>query len=397
MNVKKEILPKSRIKLTIEFPAEKTKKFFDEAYEKLAPSVQIKGFRPGQAPRLMTLESIGHGRFHQTALDIALPQVYYEAVQSEKIIPVQQPAVSIKEFAEDKPFVFEAEVDVIPEIKLADYKSIKINPPAGGKKEKFEAKKEEVEELIKKLRFQSAVFNIVDHEAQKGDRIEVNFDGSIDNVHQDNLSSKNHPIILGEGSMIKGFEKELEGMKKDEEKEFDLDVPNVADAKKTKKAHFKVKMVDIKETVLPELDKEFAKRFGHGTMEQLISAIEKSIVDEKELRHKQEMEKEILKQIVAKSKIEIPESLIQQEIGQRLTGLQQQMGHGFAKYLENMGKKIEDLQKDMREPAETSVKNGLILGEIAKAEGLLKHTHDQKEQQEIIRKTMDKLIEMATK
>jgi trigger factor len=407
MKVKKEILPKSRVKLTIEVPAEKVEKYFSEAYKKLAPTVEIKGFRPGQAPRAMTLESIGYGRYHQTALDLALPETYYEAIITEKIVPVQPPAVSVKEFKEGAAFIYEAEVDVVPGIKLGDYKKIKIKY----QKPKFEVKKEEIDKIITRLRYQSAIFNSVDRPAKNGDRVEIDFEGTVDKVKQDNLCSKNHPIILGEGTMIPGFEKELIGMKKDEEKEFNLEVPQIKDRSKTQKAHFKVKIIDVKEVILPEVNNDFAKKFGHDTPEKLEQAIQEKVLEEKVMQDRQLLEQKVLEKVIEESKIDVPESLVEQEVSRRLLQFQNQMGPGFPKYLESIGKKIEDLKKEMRASSEQSVKIGLILGEIAKNEEFFKphkhddhdhnHKHDheaeQKDQQEAIKKTIDFLVESATK
>lgn len=394
MKITRENLAKSRVKLTIEAPVERVKTFFDEAYKQLAPTVEIKGFRPGQAPKLLTIEAIGQGKYTQTALDAALQQVYYEAVQQEKIIPIQPPAVSVKEFAEDKPFSFEAQVDVVPQIKLGDYKKVKVKY----KEPKIDANKEEVDKVINNLKHQAAAFKEVDRPAKNGDRVEIDFEGSVSGVKQDGLSSKNHPLVLGEGSLIAGFEKELAGLKKGEEKEFDLDVPHKTEKNKTQKTHFKVKMIDIKEVILPEENSEFAKKFGHDTTEKLRAAIAASIMEEKKTHDKQHLEQEVLEKVVATCKLEVPESLIEQEISRRLMSMQEQMGQGFPKYLESIGKKIEDIKKEMQPSAENSVKIGLVLGEIARAEGFVKGSiKDQKEQQEVIRKTIDKLVEITTK
>ena len=393
MKITRQNLPKSRIKLTVEVPSEKISGFFEEAYKKLAPTVEIKGFRPGAAPRAMTLESIGYGRYSQTALDLALPQAYYDAVKSENIIPVQPPAISVKEFSEEKPFVFEAEVDVVPEIKLCDYKKIRVKYA----KPKFEVKKEELDKILDRLKYQNAVFNVVNRPAKNGDRVEIDFEGTVDGVKQDSLSSKNHPIILGEGVLMPGFEKELQGMGKGEEKEFDLEVPHIKDKNKHKKAHFKVKIVDVKEVILPEINNEFAKKFGHDTPENLTDAIKEKVLEEKIAEDRAKLEKEVLGQLIKGCKIDLPESLIEQEITRRLSQIQAQMGPGFQKYLENMNKKIEDIKKDMRPSAEESAKTGLIIGEVAKAEGFLKpNIKDQKEHEAVIRKTIDKLVEIAT-
>jgi trigger factor len=121
------------------------KNIFDQAYEKLASTVSIEGFRPGKAPRLMTLEAIGQNRYTSYALDLALPMVYSEAIKQEKLIPVASPKVDLKQFVEEKDFEFIAEVDVLPEIKLGDYKKIKIKHKA----EPIDAKKKILIKLLK--------------------------------------------------------------------------------------------------------------------------------------------------------------------------------------------------------------------------------------------------------
>lgn len=395
MNIKLERLPKSRVKITVDLDTKETEKYFEMAYEKLAPNVEIKGFRKGQAPKLLTLESIGFGRYSQEALDLALSNSYYEAIQKEKVVPIQPPSVSVKKFSEKEPLSYEAEVDVVPTIELSDYKSVKI------KHDKVEHKvsKEEVEKVLEKIRYQKAIFNDIDRGAEKGDRVEIDFEGSVNNVVQENLCSKNYPLILGEGILLPGFEKEITGKKKNEKVEFDLEVPETKDRTKLKKAHFKVSINDVKETILPDLDEKFAKEFGHDNPEKLESAIEKSILDEKIKAEKDNLEAEVLKKVVEISKIDLPESLIEQEMTRRLTEMQNQMGPGFYKYLESIGKKIEDIKKDMRPISENSVKTGMILGEIARKEKFINesHTHDQKKQEEVIRKTIEMLVDIATK
>ena len=393
MKITRINLPKSRVKLTIEVPSDRTDKYFDDAYKKLAPAVEIKGFRAGQAPRAMTLESIGFGRYSQTAMDIALPETYYEAIQKEKIIPVQPPAVSVKEFSEGKPLIYEAEVDIVPMIKLCEYNKIKVKY----QKPKLDVKKEELDKIFERLRYQAGIYNNVERAAKNGDRVEIDFEGLVDNVRQDNLTSKNHPLILGEGTLIPGFEKELIGMKKGDEKEFDIDVPHKTERGMKKKAHFKTKMLEVKEVILPELGNDFAKKFGHDDMEKLTKAIEEKLLEEKKINDKQILEKEVLGQVVSKCELEIPESLIEQETMRRISQIQSQMGQGFTKYLESIKKSMEDLKKDLRSSAIESAKTGLIIGEIAKSEGFLKsNIKDQKAHEEVIRKTVDFLVKSAT-
>lgn len=402
MRIIHENLPKSRVKLTIEVPAEKMGEFFNQAYKKLASTVEIKGFRPGQAPRSMILESIGYGRYQQQVLDLAFPSTYSEAIKQEKINPIQPPAIAIKEFGEKKNLIYEAEVDIMPEIKLGDYKKIKITRlPARQeyKKPKIEAKEVEIEEILKRLQYQAAQFKEANRRTKKGDRVEVDFEGFIDKIKQDNLSSKNHPLIIGGASLIPGFEERLVDLKKGEEREFDLEVPHIGDRSKTKKAHFKVKINDIKEVILPEINNAFAQKFGHQTPGELKKAIGQSIILEKENRERQDLEKAIFNKLLAVSEIELPESLVEQEINRRISQIQSQTGPGFEKFLEKIKKSINDLRQDLRAEAEKTVKIGLFLGEIARREGILTKgpIKDQETQIEVTRRTIGKLIEYAIK
>lgn len=395
MQHKLEKLPKSRIKLTIEVPQVEMAKHFESAYKTLAPTVTIKGFRPGFAPKSLTLEAIGFGRYQQAVLDAALPVSYGEAVKQNNVYPIHSPAVSIKQFGEDKDFIYEVEVDIIPQIKVADYKSIKVKDI----RKKHEAKNEELEKILKNLQFREAKFNPIERTIQKGDWVEIDYEGMVDKVKQENLCSKNYPLIVGENVLIKGFEEKLIGLKKGDKTEFDLDVPNIKDHAKTKKAHFSVTINEIKESILPDLNNDFAKKFGQDSLEKLKTAIEQSVIKEKEARDLQILESQILEKIVEKSELDVPESLIDQEINRRIAQIQTQTGPGFQGFLQKMKKNINDLRNDLKKDSEKSVKIGLLLGEIAKLENIApKHpVKDQKEQVEITRKTLDKLIEYATK
>lgn len=395
MKHKLEKLPKSRIRLTIEVPAEDIKKYFDQAYEKLAPTVTLSGFRPGKAPRAMTLEAIGMGRLEQQALDFALPMTYTEALKEAKVNPIQTPAIAIKQFGADKDFIYTAEADIMPEIQLGDYKKIKVKD----NRKKETASKEEIDKIIERLKFQSAQFKDIERPLKKGDKAEISFEGFEKNVRLDALCGKNQPIIIGSGALIPGFEDKLIGAKKGQDIEFDLDVPNAKDKKLIKKAHFKVKIDNVQEVIMPEVDDKFAKNFGHDKLEKLTDAIGKSIIAEKEAKEKAALENKIFEKLVKASKVEIPEVLIDDEINRRIAGIQAQTGPGFSKFLEQMKKSIADLRNDLRPESEKTVTIGLLLGQVAREENLAPKNplKDQKEQMEITRKTIDKLVEYATK
>ena len=366
METKVEKLPKSRVKIHVKVPKEKIQKHFDNTLAKLSPGVQIKGFRPGVAPKALVIESIGLGRFYQEALNDALSETFLDALTKENLISVSQPALSIQEFAEGKDFSYTAEVDILPEIDLGDWKKISVK--IEHKPTKIDPK--QIESTLKNLQLRAAKFEPKDGMAENGDRVEIDFEGTIDNVKQDSLTSKNHPVILGEGALLADFEKNLVGMKAGEEKEFDIEVPAAEDKQKKKQAHFKVRIIDIKKVILPELNDEFAKTVQQKSLADLRGAIEHDYIERGEQSEIQKAENEVLERIVKLAKIDLPESMIETEISNRLLDLQKQIGPNWESFLTKVKKTVVDLRKDLREQAEKNVKIGLLLGEIAKAEKL---------------------------
>jgi trigger factor len=399
MDVKLEKLPKSKIKLKISEKPESIKKYFDMAYKKLAPGVDIKGFRPGKAPRMMTIETIGRGKYNIEALNLALPEIYANAVKQEKIIPVGSPKINIVSFDEDKDLVFEAEVDLLPEIKLGKYKDIKVKY----KKPKIEVAPEDVEKVIKRLQHQGASYAVKTDGAKVGDKMEISFTGKVKGVVKDEFTSKHYPFILGEKVLLPEFEKKLIGAKKGDKLNFSLDVKSRIEKKK-EKVDFEVNIDEVWDVRLQPLDEEFVKKFGHKTISDLKKAIEKSIAQEKEQRERQIVEEMVINEILKNVTLEVPSSLVDQEVDRRVETIKKQTGLGFDKYLESMGKTIVELREGIRPNAEKGVRISLAIGEISKDMGYFDPKKlgrdmqkNHKYQQESMKRTMDKLIEIATK
>lgn len=410
MNIKSTQISKTKIKLEIEETAEEVQKFFDEAYAQLSLAVEIKGFRPGKAPKLLTIENIGRNRYNSQALDLAIPEIYYQAIKREKLTSVGRPKINIKQFGENEPFIFDAEVDILPEIELGDYNKISIKNKELKIKQKYEADKNEVEKVIKRLQYQGAKYTVTRESAKEGDRVEIDFTGKVDKVQKDQYSSKHYPLILGEKVLQPGFEDKLVGMKKDDTKNFELgietnDISNPG--KKIKEnVSFEVKMNDVWHVDSPDLNEDFAKKFGHKKISELRNAIAKSIISEKEDRDRQVLENIVLDELLRISDVEAPESLIDQEVSRRIGAIQQQTGTGFQKYLENIKKDLANLQKDIKPMAEKGVKISLLLGKLAREMGFLKpeelakiknNKEAQAFHQKAVKDALNKLIEIAIK
>jgi len=396
LQVKRENLPSSKVKLTVNLPPELMRGFFARIYNKLASQAEVKGFRPGKAPRNLTISAIGESRLVSEIIDLAVSETYGQALKQENLIPIAPPKISIKKMVDitgdTAEIEYEAEVDLMPEVKIGNYKNIRIKKPAssaGGSKEKLEAKKEEIEQVLSHLQRQHATFKELERPAKAGDRVEIDFEGTERDVKLENLSSKNYPVILGSKVLIPDFEKNIIGMKKGDTKEFDLTM-----GKEKKKVHFKVRLNDIEEVILPPLDDELAKKFQKKSLSELKEAVKADIIKQKEIAAKQAQENQVVEELLEIVKVEVPPTLIDQEAQRMLEDLKNRIsmsGMPFEKYLEQVRRTEDEIKKDFRPQAEKTIKVGLALGEIGKLEKI-----DLK-QKDAGRLVMEKLIVYATK
>jgi len=376
MKVSKKDLKKGKYKLTITVEPEDLLNYNKSIYEKDAKDVKISGFRPGKAPRKLIEEAIGITKLLSESIDVAVQQEYYMAIQQEKMIPVGAPKVTISKYPNwglelseiSSDLVFEAEVEVMPEVVLKDYSKVKIK-----KKETSEITKDDVEKILLHLRRQKANFLEIDRPAKTGDRAEISYQGSINKVKKDSMAAKNQPIILGENTLIPGFEQEIIGLKKAEKKNFKITFPKDYHAKDFagKKAEFEVELVDLKEVSLPDLNDEFAKNFGHQNISSLKVAIEKSLKDEVAEKARQEIEAEVIEKVLPYLSVEVPEGLIDQEVDRMIANMSQQIenrGMKMDKYLESIKKTLSEIRKEMRNGAEKNIKIGFLLGKVIEEE-----------------------------
>lgn len=390
IEIKRENIGKAKIKLNIKVPSDLMVTYFDKVYADFAPNVEVKGFRKGHAPKPLTISAIGENKLSQEIINLALNESYAQALTKEEIIPIVQPQINIRMvkdlMAETAELEYEAEIEVLPEVKVGDYKKIKIKKSA-----EIKVEPKEVDQVLTHLQQQHAEFKEKNGPAADTDRIEMNFEGTERGVVLDNLTSKNYPVILGSKVLIPEFEKEVIGLKKGDKKEFDCELGK---DKNKKKVHFKVEILQVQTVILPELDDKLAGKFQQGSMDKLKEAVHKDIVEQKTIALKKDQESEIAEALVSISKIEVPESLIEQEAHRMIDELKQRiqmMGMPFEDYLAQMKKTEADLHKDFAEQAEKTVKVGLILGEIGKIEKMDLKSEDAG------RKVMEKLFEYIKK
>jgi len=375
MEIKKEILPKSKVKLTITVPNSEMDGYLKMGLGKLKKDVEIKGFRAGKAPDKMVIEKLGEQRIASEALDLALPETYLRAITKEQIVPLEPPKISIKQFEKEKDLIYEVEVSVIPVVTLPNLKNIKI------KKNNIKVEEEEIERALKDLRKRMATFEDKMEAAAKGDFVELDFEGSVDRVKLDKLTSKNHPMVLGETSLIPGFEEQVIGIKKGDEKEFKLTLPKNHPDKNVagKVAEFKIKANAVKKIILPEIDQKFAEKLGSKNVENLWAKFSEAIKKQKEEVEERRSELEMVKDIAGKIKVEMPEVLVNQELERLISDIAarvQAQGMPFEDYLKNVKKEKKDLENELRDQALENVKIGLTLAEIGRKEKIEVTDHE---------------------
>jgi len=393
-------LPNSRVKLTIVADAAQFRHAFEHEIEEAAPTVKITGFRPGKAPKAKLIEHIGRQRLEAGAIDHAISHAYYDVVTAERLVPVNAPQVEVTEYVaptddtkDDAVTVtFTAEVDVLPEVKVDGYEKIKL-----AKGEPAPASDEDVQKILTHLRKQHGLLKELpeDRAAETDMWVDISYEGSVDGVKRADMKNEHHPVVIGEGALIPGFEDNIVGLKKGEEKTFTVTFPKDYHAKELagKKAEFTVKVLELKEVVLPELDRDFAQQFGHDTMDALDKAIRESLGEEKAAEFKQKQEEEILEQLLKIAKLEVPQSLVEQEMGRQFEDGRKRLSQlpgQWEMYLEQSGKTADELREDLRPQAERSVRTGLVLGRIVELEKI-------PQSDKAGREALDRLLELAEK
>ncbi len=387
MQVTKNDLGKSQIELVVELTLDEFKPYIKQGAEKVSKEVKIEGFRPGKVPYDILKAKTGEMTILEEAARIAVNKTIGEAIDKHIVgQPVGQPQVDITKLAPDNPLEYKVKIATLPEIKLGEYKGLKI------KAEPVKIDDQEVEKMINDLREMRVQEKIKAGEIKEGDKAVVDINMFLDNVPIDGGQSKDAAVIIGKDYIVKGFDKQLIGMNKGDEREFKLPYPNDFHMKNLagKLVEFKVKVKDTFERVLPEVNDDFAKGFGAKHADDFRENIKKTLTTEKKRETKQKTESRLLEKIAAKTDFgELPQLLIDHETHTMLHELEDsvaQQGGKFDDYLSHLGKTREQLTLDMLPDAIKRVKVSLLIREIAKQEKIAVTDEDAQKQIEDMRR-----------
>jgi trigger factor len=362
---------KNQVLLRVEVDEAAVKKGLDQAFNKVVKTVNVPGFRKGKVPRNIFESRFGVEALYNDAIDYILPEAYDNAIKETGIEPVDRPDIDIEQFGNGEPFVFTAKVTVKPEVELGKYKGLKIE------KKDFAVSDEAVKQDLEALRERHAdIVVITDGEVADGDTAVIDFEGFLDDVAFQGGKGVNHSLVIGSGSFIPGFEEQVIGMKKDEERDINVTFPEEyhSDELAGKAVVFKVKLHEIKRKELPELDDEFAKDINFDTLEALTADVrkklEKAAAQEEELYLKEQA----LLLAGENAKIDIPEAMIDYEVEKMLRNFDQQLtgqGLNLELYLQYMGMDDATLKEQFRGDAAKRVRSDLVLEAIAATEELV--------------------------
>ena len=368
MKTSVKYLSDTKVVLTINVTPDELKAAELVALTKIAKEIKVPGFRKGKVPANVVAKHADPQMVGQQTLEDALSKAVADAFTSEKLQALDRPEVEVKKYVPAKELEFTAEVEIMPKIKLGDYKKLKAKLKVETPTDK------DVDDLIVRMQENFAEKKEVKRAAKTGDDVVIDFVGKKDGVAFDGGTANDFTLSLGGGQFIPGFEEGVEGHKAGETFDLDLEFPKDYHAKDLKgaKVVFTVTLKSVNEKVLPEVDEAFAAKCGPFTsVKELREDILKQMTDQREREAGDKLKDELVKELVEKSTVPTPEVLVKdQERSIEQDFMQNLMYQGMTldSYLEvnKFKTKEEWLDKEARPAAEARVKAGLVLAELNK-------------------------------
>lgn len=369
MEVKLERIENNQVSLEFQIETGEFQQAVDQAFKKLSKKVNIPGFRKGKVPKQILRTYVGNEAAYEEALDLVLPNAYFNAVKETEIEPIDKPDIEVLQVEEGKPVIVKATVLVKPEVTLGEYKGVNVEKPS------TEVSEEEVNNYIEGIRQRHAKVNVLEEgNLAKSDIAIIDFEGFVDGVAFEGGKAENHSLEIGSNTFIPGFEDQLIGAEIGEEREINVTFPQEyhSEELKGKEAVFKVKVNSIKRKELLPLDDEFAKDVSEfETFVEFKADAENKLKEMAEENAKKEFQNKVIDAVVANAEVDTPDVMVDQKIdvildnmGQRL----QTQGLTLEQYFQFSGTTEEQLRQQYRADAEQGVKVDLVLEKISQEE-----------------------------
>ncbi|OGH64331.1 MAG: trigger factor [Candidatus Magasanikbacteria bacterium RIFCSPHIGHO2_01_FULL_41_23] len=359
-------LPQSQVELQITVTPENYQKHLVKAAEKISEKTKIQGFRPGKAPYEIVKRTVGEMNILQEALETIVQESFYVAVKEENLETIGMPKIEIDKVAPSNDLVYKATVALFPEIKIGDLKKINV------KQEAKPVTDIQIDDVIDNLRKIRAKEVAKDKMTEETDMVMIDMDMKLDNVPMEGGQAKNYRVYLSEDHYIPGFNKELFGLKKDDQKTFPISFPKTHYQKHLagKTVDVSISVKDVYERQLPELNEEFAKALGQDSVERLHELLRGNLTKEAEQKADEQTEIAIFDELIKISKFgEIPEILLDAErkkMYYELTRDLERSGISIGDYLKDIKKTEDQIFNDFKEQAERRAKAAILSRQVAK-------------------------------
>ena len=368
MNTTVKYLSDTRVRATIKVEETELKAAEQVALKKLSKTVKVNGFRKGHVPLEVVKKNVDPNALAQETLENALSRAVAESFIENKLQALERPEVEVKKFVPGESLEFTAEADVLPKVKLGDYKKLKAT------EKKVSVAKKDVDEVVERIRKSMAEKKEVKRAAKLGDEAVIDFVGKKDGEAFPGGTGNDYPLELGSGSFIPGFEEAIVGLKKGDKKDIELTFPKDYHAPdlKGKKVVFETTVKKINEKALPELNDEFAAKTGPFTsMSELTADINRELEAQKKREASDELKDSLVKQLVAKSNVVVPAVLREDQVRSIEQDLMQNLmyqGLSIEQYWEQKGYKDRDawVKAEANEAADNRIKAGMVLSELSK-------------------------------
>ncbi len=426
MQVTRKDISETKVKLSIALGLEELTHAKQHELQEQAKNIKVAGFRKGKAPLTVVEKQMDSNQLQMSVINHAINDFYGKAVEQEKLRTLNQPEVTIGKFVPYTELSFDAEVDVMPKIKLGDYTKIKKQTT------KASVTVKEIDEVLQNLLTRSAVKKESDKAAKDGDEVIIDFEGT-DKAGKAvaGASGKDYPLTLGSKSFIPGFEEGLVGVKKGDTKDLKLKFPKEYHAKHLAGTDitFSVTVKTVNAVALPKLDDAFAASVGpFKKLEELKKDVKAQLIEQKDSEALNALKDQIVEELVKKSSLILPEVLVTDQIAMLEQDFNQNLvyrGITQAEYLKQEGFKDAEAwkEKELKPQAERRVSVGMVLAEVAEKEQITvskeevsariavykqqyQQQADQFDQPEMQRevasrllteKTVDRLVEIVTK
>jgi trigger factor len=374
LSVVTERLPKSQVGMDIEVPAEVVDATYDRVLNRLASRAKIEGFRPGRAPRALIEARIGAAALREEVVEQMVPDVMRQALERESIDPIDPPDVEVLELERGRPAKLKATVSVMPAVTLPDTASLQVEAPD----HTHEVDDELLERRLEELREPMAEITPVEREVRVGDIAVIDIEVEVAGNVVESETRQATEAEVKEGVLLPELVAVLPGTFVDETREAavnfppDYGNPDLAG----KEATIRVTVRGVKEKVLPALDDVLAKSMTNGkqeTAEAYRAAVREELEESAKAVTKMEREQAVVKALVDASTVEVPQALVDRELTFELESLERTLnrqGLKLDRYLQYLGRSVDEWMNDRRPDAEARLKTDLVLAEFARREGL---------------------------